>query len=254
MYLSPRSGSRAPTPSSGFSHRSFFSLARAMASIQETESHASDKFLALQALVQRWHAAEPPEEEPRHLPEEAPAADSEAPTTQEDPPTPSPEKEAPPWWADPAECAGEWWSEAYCNFVPTQTQPGEQATSAPASSATSAPASSATSAPASSSETSAPAAKTKTHHKRQVSRAELIELQNEEEVARDMNLRWDQRGPLPDMAKRWRGQKFRPNQQRWGNNGGKNKEWWNAFYKVKSRGEAQLREWLRHNPKPVPES
>ena len=232
-----------------------------MASIQETEIHASDKFLALQALMQRWQnvesgAASPPlvaprpEEEPRHLPEEAPAADSEAPTTQEDPPTPSPEKEAAPWWADPAECPGHWWSQAYTNeaytsFVPTQTQPGEQATSAPASSATSAPASSAT---------SAPAAKTKTHHKRQVSRAELIELRNEEEVAKEMNLRWDQRGPLPDMAKRWRGQKFRPNQQRWGNNGGKNKEWWNAFYKVKSRGEAQLREWLRHNPKPVPES
>ena len=158
VYLSPRSGSRAPTPSSGFSHRSFFSLARAMASIQETESDASDKFLRLQALVQRWNAmasgaAEPssassrepplvaprPEEEPRHLPEEAPAADSEAPTTQEDPPTPSPEKEAPPWWADPAECPCHWWSqaytnEAYTNFVPTQTQPGEQATSAPASS------------------------------------------------------------------------------------------------------------------------
>ena len=231
------------------------SLGRAMASIEETESVADEKFLRFKDLVQRWNAwsgaAEPSSASSREPPlvaprpdEEAPAADSQAPSTEEEAPTPSPEEEAHPWWGDPAEWSGEWWSEAYCTLVPTQMQPGEQATSVPASSATSAP--------ASSSATSAPAARSQKHHKRDVSRKELIELRNEEDVARDMNIKWQKRGPPPDMAKTWRGQKYRPNTQRWGNSSGKNKKWWAEYYEAKNRG--QLRQFLRDNPKPDPES
>ena len=69
---------------------------------------------------------------------------------------------------------------------------------------------------------------------------ELLQLRAEEEVAREMGLRWQERGPRPDMLPEgqttWMGgHQYRPNSGTWANRGGSNKQWYTEFYRAKNR-------------------
>lgn len=48
----------------------------------------------------------------------------------------------------------------------------------------------------------------------------------------------------------WRGQQWRPGSERWGNRGGKCRDWYSGFYAAKRQGGAHLEAWLQANPKP----
>ena len=71
-------------------------------------------------------------------------------------------------------------------------------------------------------------------HKRQLDEYQVKRLRAEQAVAEEMGQHWSQRGPMGpctpgcdlDNARRWRGQKWREDTQRWGNCGGKWKWYW----------------------------
>ena len=65
----------------------------------------------------------------------------------------------------------------------------------------------------------------------------------ERAVAEHFHIRWQERGPAPsDAGQTWRGQRWRETgnegRGRWGNRGGKHKEWYAEFYRKKGRGRA----------------
>ena len=76
---------------------------------------------------------------------------------------------------------------------------------------------------------------------------------SEDAVAREMQMRWQDRGPPPpaDPTEKWKGQKYRPSSERWGNSGGKNRLWYQRYYsKLKEIGKTaagQLADQL-HGP------
>ena len=78
---------------------------------------------------------------------------------------------------------------------------------------------------------------------------QIDDLRNESAAAALMGLHWRSRGPPGEVGKEWRGQKWRPGSERWGNNGGVNREWWSQFYKAKRCGKEK--EFLRTHPKPT---
>jgi len=84
-----------------------------------------------------------------------------------------------------------------------------------------------------------------------------LDMRAEDEAARAGGVRWQDRGPpgpdaLPEGQTTWRGQRWRAGgqggQARWGNCGGRNKEWWTAFYAAKHAGK--MKAFLEANPKP----
>jgi len=91
-------------------------------------------------------------------------------------------------------------------------------------------------------------------HRPQVSPGELLDLRAEAQVAREMGIRWQHRGPppecLPEGQTTWRGQRYRPNTGKWANRGGSAKAWYTAFYRAKQEGEAALSKFLEENPHP----
>ena len=78
---------------------------------------------------------------------------------------------------------------------------------------------------------------------------QIIELRAEAEVAHDLGIKWQDRGP-PGGKKgdTWRGQEFRESSQRYANRGGKCKDWYSGMYKAKKAGT--LDKFLEENPKP----
>ena len=72
----------------------------------------------------------------------------------------------------------------------------------------------------------------------------------EAEVSNALKVRWQDRGaPGPQAlpaGTTWRGQRWRASAARWGNCGGRNKEWWAAFYSAKVNGK--MKEFLEANP------
>jgi len=78
---------------------------------------------------------------------------------------------------------------------------------------------------------------------------QIIELRAEAEVAHDLGVKWQDRGP-PGGKKgdTWRGQEFRESTQRYANRGGKCKEWYTGMYKAKAAGT--LDKFLEEHPKP----
>jgi len=84
-----------------------------------------------------------------------------------------------------------------------------------------------------------------------------IDMRAENEAAKAAKVRWQDRGPpgpdaLPEGQTKWRGQRWRAGgqggQARWGNCGGRHKEWWTAFYAAKHAGK--MKAFLEANPKP----
>ena len=73
---------------------------------------------------------------------------------------------------------------------------------------------------------------------------EFHDLRGEQAAAQEMGLEWRDRGPPPEMAQEWRGQKWREGSHRWANNGGRNREWYKLFYQAKHRGEAALNKFF----------
>jgi hypothetical protein len=78
---------------------------------------------------------------------------------------------------------------------------------------------------------------------------QIIELRAEAEVAHDLGIKWQDRGP-PGGKKgdTWRGQEFRESTQRYANRGGKCKEWCTGMYKAKAAGTHD--KFLEEHPKP----
>ena len=87
--------------------------------------------------------------------------------------------------------------------------------------------------------------------KRCVSEVELADLRGEQAAAESLGLTWKERGPPSEYCETWRGQKFRPGSNRWGNSGGRHKEWRTGYYRAKGKGKAALQEFLASNPKPT---
>jgi hypothetical protein len=86
-----------------------------------------------------------------------------------------------------------------------------------------------------------------------VSNEEWEDLQEEAESARELGLRWQERGPPAPSdggPETWRGQKYRQGTQRWANRGGSSSTWWSAYYFHKGKGKGKLNAWLKDNPKP----
>jgi len=82
---------------------------------------------------------------------------------------------------------------------------------------------------------------------------QVLDLRAEEAAARDMGVRWQDRGPPREHhdSDTWRGQKRRESSGRWANRGGAAKAWYAAFYKAKGQGAEALSKFLAHNPKPA---
>jgi hypothetical protein len=78
---------------------------------------------------------------------------------------------------------------------------------------------------------------------------QMIELRAEAEVAHELGIKWQDRGP-PGGKKgdTWRGQEFRESTQRYANRGGKCKEWYSGMYKAKAAGTLDI--FLAEHPKP----
>jgi hypothetical protein len=80
---------------------------------------------------------------------------------------------------------------------------------------------------------------------------ELADLRAESEVARQLGLSWQQRGPpVSTTDGTWRGQKWRESSQRFANRGGSKRSWYEGYYRAKRDGPAALATWLANNPKP----
>jgi len=82
------------------------------------------------------------------------------------------------------------------------------------------------------------------------SASELIEMRAEHDIATEMELSWQDRGPPGEKGAVWRGQEWRVGSQRYANRGGRCKEWYAAFYNAKKLGKEELKRWLSANPKP----
>ena len=85
---------------------------------------------------------------------------------------------------------------------------------------------------------------------------DIEDLRNESLAAHVANIPWQQRGPRPSsQSETWRGQRWRATggpdgKGRWGNNGGRNREWWTGYYKAKRRGRSAEQRYLMAHPKP----
>ena len=78
--------------------------------------------------------------------------------------------------------------------------------------------------------------------RKQMSDAELIESAAEADVAHELGVPWSERGPVgPDQGgpSTWRGQRFRHGTQRWGNRGGKYREYYKLLYSGKGKGKGK---------------
>ena len=88
--------------------------------------------------------------------------------------------------------------------------------------------------------------------RREVSFDEFLWLRAEQQVAQEMGLRWQERGPppeaLPEGQTTWRGQAYRPGTGKWANRGGANKQWFTEFYRAKKAGPAAVQDFLAKNP------
>lgn len=83
--------------------------------------------------------------------------------------------------------------------------------------------------------------------------AEYFDIMAEAQVARDMNLKWRERGPPApeDPSERWRGQSYRPGSGRWANRGGQTSWWFSEYYKNKRVMSSEaLKAWVAQNPRP----
>ena len=83
----------------------------------------------------------------------------------------------------------------------------------------------------------------------------IKELRLETLVATYADIPWQTRGPKPtEHGQTWRGQRWRPTGYngagRWGNSGGKNKQWWAGYYRAKRRGPDAERRYCEAFPKP----
>jgi hypothetical protein len=78
---------------------------------------------------------------------------------------------------------------------------------------------------------------------------ELLDLRAESAAARELGIRWADRGPTGEVPV-WRGQQWRPGSERYANRGGANKEWYTQMYRAKAKGKDFLAKWLADNPKP----
>ena len=89
--------------------------------------------------------------------------------------------------------------------------------------------------------------------RREVSFDEFLWFRAEQQVAQEMGLRWQERGPppeaLPEGQTTWRGQAYRPGNGKWANRGGANKQWFTEFYRAKKAGPAAVQDFLAKNPK-----
>ncbi len=82
---------------------------------------------------------------------------------------------------------------------------------------------------------------------------QVLDLRAEESVARELGLRWQDRGPMREHhdSDTWRGQQWRESSGRWGNRGGVARDWYVAFYKAKRQGPQAMSDFLANNPKPT---
>ena len=89
-------------------------------------------------------------------------------------------------------------------------------------------------------------------HRREVSEEELLDLRAEQKAAEEMGLRWQDRGPPPDLVQgdTWRGQRYRPGTGKWANRGGENKQWYSGFYAAKKAGPEAVAAYLAAHPHP----
>ena len=86
--------------------------------------------------------------------------------------------------------------------------------------------------------------------RREVSQAELNELRAEAAVAKEMKLKWQERGPPGAPGEKWRGQNYRANTGKWANRGGGQKVWYNAYYAAKQAGPEAQKAFLELNQHP----
>ena len=86
--------------------------------------------------------------------------------------------------------------------------------------------------------------------RREVSETELNDLRAERAAAKELNLKWQERGPPGAPGEKWRGQNYRVNTGKWANRGGANKAWYNAYYAAKKGGPEALELFLKFNPHP----
>ena len=71
-------------------------------------------------------------------------------------------------------------------------------------------------------------------------------------MAKDLGLRWQDRGPPPpppdeERTTLWRGQKYRPGSGRWANSGGTNKQWYSEYAAAKKKGVAAVNKFISEN-------
>lgn len=80
---------------------------------------------------------------------------------------------------------------------------------------------------------------------------QYMDLKAEEAVAKELGLKWHQRGPPVETTDfTWRGQAWRAGSERFANRGGRRRDWFVGYYKAKAKGAEHLSEWLGKNPKP----
>lgn len=85
------------------------------------------------------------------------------------------------------------------------------------------------------------------------SREELEDFRSESEMAKQFEIRWQDRGPpnpTNDHTAKWRSQAWRENSQRWANRGGSNKEWYAKYYAAVKRGAEAKAAYLAKYPGP----
>ena len=65
-------------------------------------------------------------------------------------------------------------------------------------------------------------------------------------AAEQLGLRWRDRGPAAsEGVEEFRGQRWRAQRERWGNRGGRNRDWFEAFYTLKGKGFGKDEAWRR---------
>ena len=88
--------------------------------------------------------------------------------------------------------------------------------------------------------------------RRHIGEEELEEIRTEAAVARELGMKWKERGPpAPDQGgpDSWRGQQWRQGSGRWANRGGKNAAWYTAYYKAKAQGPEAVKRFLDESGK-----
>ena len=76
--------------------------------------------------------------------------------------------------------------------------------------------------------------------RKQYSDDEILSLAAEAEVAKELGVPWKLRGPPPPTEggpSTWRGQQYRHGSGRWGNRGGKYREYYKMLYSGKGKGK-----------------